>query len=165
MLSLQEIVFEHNVYHPLICPSTGLLNTRDAFPEWNATENHIWQLLKYIQYVFEKPLICLDSVLRTSPGQSINYAAMKLLDENRAHFILAVKECVRDCREKVYLKPAKEDKHYIAFEKFDSDVHVPVLESIRTRTDASLLAAPSPPVSGLSWVKGGDFKPLSKPED
>lgn len=93
----------------------------------------------------------------------INREAMDLLEHNRVDFNQKVKESIEVCKEKVYLKPAKEDKHYIVFEKFDTDLHGPVLESIKARTDASIA---SPTQSGLSWVKDdGEFKPLSKPEE
>lgn len=86
---------------------------------------------------------------------------MELLNQNKAEFILKVKDCINKCKDQIYEKPAKEDKHYIVFEKFDTDLHGPLLESIKNRSDLSL----SPPGSGLSWVKEGAFKPLSKPED
>lgn len=162
-LTFQEIHFDHPPFHPLICPFSGILNTTDTFPEWNYHETHIWQLLKYLQCVFERPEICLNSTTLQDKDAKINREAMELLDENKAEFILKAKDCVEASKEKVYLKPKKEDRHNIIFEKFDSDVHGPVLESIKARTDASII---SPPSSGLSWVNNdGDFKPLSKPEE
>uniref|UniRef100_A0A1B0D8J8 Uncharacterized protein n=1 Tax=Phlebotomus papatasi TaxID=29031 RepID=A0A1B0D8J8_PHLPP len=48
------IVFKSEVFHPFICPETKQLDTRDAFPEWDTT-CHLWQLLKYLIYIFEQP--------------------------------------------------------------------------------------------------------------
>lgn len=135
----------------------------DAFPEWNVHENHVWQLLKYVQYVFDHPEMCLSSVTVNDKETKINREAMEMLEENRSEFIQKAEDCVEASKEKVYLKPAKEDRHYIVFEKYDANVHEPVLDSIKARTDVSVT---SPPTSGLSWVNNdGEFKPLSKPED
>lgn len=117
-----------------------------------------------MQCVFDRPDMCLSSVTMHDKDEvKINREAMELLDENKAEFVLKAKDCVEASKEKLYLKPKKEDRHNIVFEMFDTDVHGPVLESIKARTDASII---SPPNSGLSWVNNdGDFKPLSKPEE
>lgn len=162
-IRFQEISFDHPPFHPLVCPYTGLLNTSDAFPDWNMHENHVWQLLKYIQYVFDRPEMCLSSITVHDKEAKINRVAMETLEENKAEFAQKAKESMEACKEKLYAKPAKADRHYIVFEKFDDDVHGPVLDSIRARKDISIA---SPPTSGLSWVNhDGDFKPLSKPEE
>lgn len=125
----------------------------------------MWQLLKYIQCVFDRPDMCLSSVTVHDKEAKINREAMELLmdEETKAEFVRKAKESIQGCREKLYLKPTKEDRHYIVFEKFDDDVHGPVLDGIKSRKDVSIA---SPPSSGLSWVNNdGDFKPLSKPED
>lgn len=107
--------------------------------------------------------MCLSSITVHQPEAKINREAMELLEENKAEFTRKAHESVAECKEKLYLKPAKEDRHYLVFEKFDDDVHGPVLDSIKARKDISIA---SPPTSGLSWVNNdGEFKPLSKPED
>lgn len=126
-------------------------------------ENHIWQLLKYIQYIFDRPEMCLSSITVHDKEAKINREAMEMLDINKAEFVSKASESIQECKDKLYQKPAKDDRHYIVFEKFDEDVHGPVLDSIRARKDISI---PSPPTSGLSWVNNdGEFKPLSKQDD
>lgn len=88
---------------------------------------------------------------------------MELLDTDRIEFVKQAKESMDRCRDKLYQKPEKEDRHYIVFEKYEEDIHGPVLDGIKARKDVSIA---SPPSSGLSWVNNdGEFKPLSKPEE
>lgn len=113
-------------------------------------------MLKYVQFVFEHPVGCVNED-RTNVANKEIY---ELVRENKMNeFKEKVKECVRISKDKVYDAPPTEDKHYITFNLFDEDVHKGVLDSIRNQTDASSI---SPPPTGLSWVKPGEFKPLSK---
>lgn len=154
--TFQTVIFQSELSHPLICPYTGLLNISDAFGSWNHTEDHLWQVLKYVQFVFEHPVGCVNED-RTNVANKEIY---ELVRENKMNeFKEKVKECVRISKDKVYDAPPTEDKHYITFNLFDEDVHKGVLDSIRNQTDASSI---SPPPTGLSWVKPGEFKPLSK---
>lgn len=152
----QTVIFQSELVHPLICPYTGLFNISDAFPTWNSSENHLWQLLKYIQFIFEHPMSCLND----DRSNAANSEASELIRDNKIdEFKEKCKECVRISKDKVYDPPPTDDKHYITFNLFDEDVHKGVLESIRNQTDVSSI---SPPPTGLSWVKPGEFKPLSK---
>lgn len=36
----------------MIHEDTNELNLNDAFPVWNKSEQHIWQVLKYIHWIF-----------------------------------------------------------------------------------------------------------------
>lgn len=142
--------------HALICPFTGALNISDAFATWNPNEDHLWQLIKYIQFVFEHPISCLND----EHSNVNNQEAFALIRENKMiEFKEKVKECVRISKDKVYDAPPTDDKHYITFNLYDEDLHKGVLDSIRNKTDSSSI---SPPPTGLSWVKPGEFKPLSK---
>lgn len=126
-------------------------------------ENHLWQLLKYILYIFDRPEMCLSSITVHDKEAKINREAMEMLEDNKVEFVQKAKQSLEACKEKLFVKPTKEDRHYIVFEKFDDDVHGPVLDSIKARKDVSIS---SPPSSGLSWVNNdGDFKPLSKAEE
>lgn len=49
---LQKVVFQSDLYHPVIDLNTNELNLNDAFPVWNKSEQHIWQILKYIHWIF-----------------------------------------------------------------------------------------------------------------
>lgn len=120
-------------------------------------------MLKYIQYVFDRPEMCLSSITVHDKEAKVNREAMELLDENKAEFVRKAQETIKVCKEQLYQKPVKEDRHYLTFEQFDEDVHGPVLVSIKECNDASI---GSPPTSGLSWVNhDGEFKALSKPEE
>lgn len=89
-----------------------------------------------------------------------NQEARDLLAQNRAEFIARVKECVTTSKERIYDEPPTDDPHYITFEKFDKDLHGPIVERIKQGKDMS--GTPTTTASnGLSWVKEGEFKPLS----
>lgn len=140
----------------MICPYTGITNISDAFSSWNPSEHHLWQLIKYIQFIFQHPIACLN----TDPNKYSNKEAADLLHQNKiTEFVDKVKECVRISKDKIHDEPPTDDKHYITFSLFDEEIHRSVLETIKNKTDHS---SASPPASGLSWVNEGEFKPLSK---
>ena len=87
-----------------------------------------------------------------------NKEAADLLTQNRAEFIAKVKACVQTSQERLYDEAPTEDPHYLCFERFDADVHGPVLEKLKTGNAVS--AATDKNSGGLSWVKEGEFKPL-----
>lgn len=149
------MIFQSDIIHPLICPYTGITNISDAFPTWNPSENHLWQLLKYVQFIFHHPT-CLNS-----PSTKIsNQEAADLLREQKfTEFAEKVKECVRLSKDKIYDEPPTEDRHYITFSMFDEEMHRNVLDNIRSKAETK---STSPPPSGLSWVNEGEFQPLRK---
>nr|NP_001260837.1 pendolino, isoform C [Drosophila melanogaster]AGB93370.1 pendolino, isoform C [Drosophila melanogaster] len=126
-----------DVIHPHVCPYTHSLDVSHAFPEWRCGEDHLWQLLKYLQVIFSDPL---DS-------------------------IRGIEENIKESKEHIFDTPPTEDPHYIVFEKFQQDVHGPVLERIKAGrsklTEPSAQQANGGHATGLSWVKEGEFKPLS----
>lgn len=138
----------------MICPFTGNFELSNAFQIWQNRENHIWQLLKYMQYIFKYPQNL------TSSSKVLNKNAADLLSQNKAEYLLKIKENVRISRDKIYDSPPTDDKHYITFERFDKDLHGPALDKMKTNTDSSI----SPQNSGISWVKEGEFKPLGNNE-
>lgn len=142
--------------HPLVCPYTGILNISDAFPTWNPTEHHLWQLLKYIQFIFAHPVACLSNVSVKIPNQE---AADLIRNQKFTEFEDKIKECVRISKDKIYDEPPTEDKHYITFSMFDDEVHRVVLDKIKNKMETTSV---SPPPSGLSWVNEGEFKALRK---
>lgn len=150
----QKLIFQSELVHPLVCPYTGIANISDAFPTWNPSEHHLWQLIKYIQFIFQHPFACLN-------GDAIsNQDAADLLRQNKvSEFVDKVKECVRISKDKIYDDPPTDDKHYIIFSMFDEEIHRSVLDNIKKRGEST---SASPPPSGLSWVNEGEFKPLSK---
>ncbi len=136
----QIVTFQSDILHPLIDPSTGRLQTTEAFPSWNSNDNHIWQILKFILFVFEYSHVCFS-------GDIVNKEAVDLMAQNKSEFTKRVKECVRISRDRIYDPPSVEDKHFITFDQFDSDIHGSTLESIKSRK----YATSSPPNSSLSW--------------
>jgi len=47
-----------------VCPYTHTLDVSHAFPEWRCGEDHLWQLLKYVQAIFSDPVDSLTSFLQ-----------------------------------------------------------------------------------------------------
>ena len=162
---MQTIIFQNELIHPLICPYTGALDIISAFPHWRTGEDHIWQLLKYVQAIFLDPLECLR--LATSAATTVklnNKEAADLLTQNRAEFIAKVKLCVSASQQRVYEEPPTEDPHYLCFEPYDAELHEPVLQKLKAgkaSTSAAAASATEKSAGGLSWVKEGEFKPLS----
>lgn len=148
------IIFQNEIFHPLICPYTCTLDTSGGFPTWTEGSSHIWQVLKFIQFIFTHPQDCCQTIENKLPNQT----AADLLSQNKAEFIAKVKECVTASVERIYDPAPTDDIHYITFEKFDPDVHSTVLDNLKHNKEI----CPSSPTTGLSWVKEGEFKPLSK---
>lgn len=155
-LFVQTVIFQSELVHPLICPFTGILNIIDAFPTWNPTEHHLWQLLKYIQFIFIHPVACLNS---DSVKISNQEAADLIRNQKLNEFEDKVKECVRISKDKIYDEPPTDDKHYITFSMFDDEIHRIILDKIKNKME---MISASPPPSGLSWVNEGEFKALRK---
>ncbi|KRF79791.1 uncharacterized protein Dvir_GJ20476, isoform C [Drosophila virilis] len=139
------------------------LDISHAFPEWRCGEDHLWQVLKYIQAIFADPL---DSIRSVANIQELsNPEASKLLNTNRDAYAALVQESIVESKSRVYDTPPTEDPHYIVFEKFQANVHGPVLDQIRKSRNTIVPAESGVggAATGLSWVKvkEGDFKPLS----
>lgn len=115
------------MYHPSICPFTGTLDISEAFPKYSS-ENHLWQIAKYIIYLFEYP----------DQGKVINKEAYDAWLENREEFESKVKANVQMSLDKLYDPPPTEDKHYITFDKFDEELHGTVLNEMKNRPEGSL---------------------------
>ena len=147
------VLFQTDIFHPLICPYTGSLDISQAFPHWKTGDDHIWQLIKYISNIFVQPWESLKS------GKNLNQDAADLIRQNRAEFIAKVKQCVTISIERKYDPSPTEDPHFIVFEQFNEELHGPVLEKMKSELNT---LNSTPPNSGLSWVKEGEFKPLSK---
>lgn len=146
--------------HPHVCPFTHTLDISHAFSEWRCGEDHLWQVLKYMQAVFLDPV---DSIRGIETDKLKNAEAAELLMNNKQEYAARVQENIKESKAHIYDTPPTEDPHYIVFEKFQPDVHGPVLERIKTgrnKTEASQQANGGH-ATGLSWVKEGEFKPLS----
>lgn len=132
----------------------------EAFSTWQTGTNHIWQILKFIKYIFIYPLECVSSKISKDQIQIPNKEAVGMLSQNQKdEFLKKVAQCVTESCEKIYDQTTTDDKHYITFEKFNPDIHGQILENLKKN---DMPTSTSPPVSGISWVKEGDFKSLSK---
>lgn len=155
--ALPTVVFQSETFHPLICPYSGSLELSEAFPKWKTGENHLWQVLKFVQYVFGH----FEEYMAVAEQTNVNTVAHELWQgQGRSEFLQRVEDCVRLSQTKVYDPAPVQDRNYIVFEQFDRDVHGPVLESMKAGRANEVSTPPSS--SGLSWVKEGVFQPLSK---
>nr|XP_029716860.1 protein crossbronx homolog [Aedes albopictus]XP_029729575.1 protein crossbronx homolog [Aedes albopictus] len=152
--TVPTVVFQSETFHPLIDPYNGTLELTEAFPKWKSGDNHVWQLLKFIQYIFAS----FDEYMSLAE-QSANNVAYELYGQNRSEFLRKVEECVRLSQSRLYDPAPVQDRNYIVFDRFDKDIHGPVLESLKQGRANEVT---TPPSSGLSWVKEGVFQPLSK---
>lgn len=53
MCFLQVVMFTSHLYHPAVDANTGILNLSEVFPQWDRRKNHIWQILKYVYWIFQ----------------------------------------------------------------------------------------------------------------
>lgn len=147
----QTITFQSKLIHPLVNPETGDLDISDVFAEWKSQECHIWQILKFIQFI-------LLHTIAYGNGKVSDQSAADLIQTNRAAFLAKVKEYVQLSEQQLYDAPPTKDSHYITFEPFQQNVHGSVLEDMKKKGDLSI----SPPVSGLSWVNDNNFQKSTK---
>ncbi|XP_032684745.1 protein crossbronx homolog isoform X1 [Odontomachus brunneus] len=145
-----KVVFETQVFHPLINPENGELCTSWGFPEWRRN-NRIWQLLQYITKIF----VNLDT--KMTP---INQEASTLQEKYFETFRERVRMCVRESVNKVFNPPSMDDPHYITFSPYESELHDPIRREIYEPKQNEQENRPL----GLSWVQPGSLQPFSKPE-
>ncbi|XP_033227659.1 protein crossbronx homolog isoform X2 [Belonocnema kinseyi] len=142
--------FQTKIFHPLINPDTGELNTSWGFVDWRKT-NRVWQLIQYITKVLTK----VDSKM-----VPINEEASLLLETNLEEFRERAKNCVKESLNQVYNPASTEDPHYITFSPYDNDLHDPIRQEIykpREEDDKNKAI-------GFSWVQPGSLQAFSKPE-
>ncbi|ENN79512.1 protein crossbronx homolog [Dendroctonus ponderosae] len=144
-----KVLFHSKLLHPVINPETNELNLSGAFPTWNKNEQHLWQVLKYIQWIF----INVEASLK----HSINKEASELLLKNKEAFSARAQELVELNKKHLYDSPPTEDKHYIAFEPFNPELHK------KENMMAFLQEKGQRGKAGYSWVLPRRFKPLERP--
>ncbi|XP_052871916.1 protein crossbronx homolog [Anopheles cruzii] len=152
--AIPVITFQSEVFHPLIRSADGVLDLSDAFPKWRAGETYIWQILKFVQFVFQS---LEEHTIQTE--EVANRDAYEMMHDNRAEFMRRVEQCIDESQSKLYDLPPKPDKNYICFDRFNPEVHGPILESMKQNKVAEVT---TPPSSGLSWVRKGLYQPLTK---
>lgn len=144
-----KVVFTSHVFHPVVDANSMELNLLGGFPEWKKGESHIWQILKYVTWIFE--------ALPKSIEHSVNEEAAEIFKNDLETFKKHVEYCVKISMEKIYDPPPVHDKHYIVFEPYQPDVHDSVRQQmLNYQPDQKSLSI------GHSWVAPGTFKPLSR---
>lgn len=144
-----KVVFQSEIFHPVIDGESNQLDLSSGFPTWTRAEQHIWQIVKYIHWIFYN--------IENSVAHAVNHEAANLYKEDLDAFKERVKNCVKKSRDELYTPPPTNDKHYITFEKYTPELHDAVkllmIDEINENRPASL---------GHSWVSPGSFKPLSR---
>ncbi|XP_015592611.1 protein crossbronx homolog isoform X2 [Cephus cinctus] len=144
-----KVVFQTNVFHPLINPDSGELYLAWNFPEWKRT-NRVWSLIQFITKILTK----VDS--KMTP---INQVAAALLETDVEKFQKLAKESVKNSLSQVYDPPPTDDPHYITFSPYDNDLHDPIKEEIYQPKEER-----ENKTVGFSWVQPGSLQPFSKSE-
>ncbi|XP_045472082.1 protein crossbronx homolog [Harmonia axyridis] len=146
---LPVVRFQSKMFHPAVNIATNELNLSTAFTKWVKTDNHIWQVLKYVQWIFHN--------VEGSLPHAVNEEAATLFKDNKEEFLSRTRSVVKESLERLYDDPPTEDKHYISFEVYNPNIH----ES----TTAQLLTQKHKELSKYrkSWVLPGSIKPLSRP--
>ncbi|CAH2268811.1 protein crossbronx homolog [Pararge aegeria] len=144
--TVPSVKFTSQIFHPGIDASTGILNLCEVFPQWDRKQNHIWQILKYLNWIFAN----------LNMKVPVNNEASALFKTNKKLFIDKVKECIASSIEHVYDAPTTEDKHYITFQPYDPNIH--------DNAKNVMLKEPGGNESshGISWVQSGSYQSFSK---
>lgn len=144
-----KVVFQSKVFHPVICNETNEVNLLGAFPTWHKNEQHLWQVLKYLQWIFAN--------IEASVPHGVDKEACELLTKNQESFTNKAQELVKLSKDHLYDSPPTDDKHYIVFEEFNSNIHIKdkMLSFMQEKSESSK--------NGYSWVLPRSFKPLERP--
>ncbi|XP_053608557.1 protein crossbronx homolog [Plodia interpunctella] len=146
-VNVPVVNFSSNLYHPAVDSNTGNLNLHEVFPQWDIKRNHIWQILKYLHFIFH-------NLNMKAPA---NADASTIYKTNKKLFLEKVRECVVSSIDHVYDDPPIDDRHYITFKPYDPEVH----ENAKN----IMLRPPGPNeglAQGISWVQSGSYQPFSK---
>lgn len=148
----------------MVCPLTNSLDISSAFPQWRSAEDHLWQLLKYIQYLMSDALDSLQ--LNAGDTMWLNKTAAETLHRDPEAFAHKAKQCVETSKMRVYdsnlSSTASDDPHYIRFDEYSEDIHNSTKQCIREGRTLSLGQNTGVTSSkGLSWVKEGSLSAFS----
>ncbi|KAJ8920777.1 hypothetical protein NQ315_004918 [Exocentrus adspersus] len=144
-----KVAFQSGMFHPVIDPISNELSLASAFPKWDKNEQHLWQVLKYIQWIFYN--------MEASVAHAVNQEAAELYRTNQNNFIAKARETVNFSRDHLYDEPAEKDEHYITFEPYVAAVHDKIKTSMITYHEEQVNKM------GHSWVLPGSYKSLTRP--
>ncbi|XP_013918364.1 PREDICTED: AKT-interacting protein [Thamnophis sirtalis] len=154
-LSLQHLIFDLPIFHPLVDPVSGELDVKRAFTKWRRNHNHIWQILMYARRVFYK----IDTTNPLNPESAVLY------EKDVQLFKSKVVDSVKLCSSHLFDPPKIEDPHAISFSPWNPAIHNEVREKMLTqKKKGDDQQCKNTQVSGLSWVKPGSVQPFSKEE-
>ncbi|CAG9566948.1 unnamed protein product [Danaus chrysippus] len=140
------VTFTSPMFHPAVESTTGILNLKEVFPQWDRKQNHIWQILKYLHWIFQN----------LNMKVPVNNEASMLLKKNRKSFIDKVKECIVASVEHVYDDPPTDDKHYITFKPYDPSIHDNARNMMLKPSNTNESS------HGISWVQSGSYQSFTK---
>eukprot|EP00927_Polykrikos_kofoidii_P043519 TRINITY_DN37586_c0_g1_i1.p1 TRINITY_DN37586_c0_g1~~TRINITY_DN37586_c0_g1_i1.p1 ORF type:complete len:332 (-),score=40.34 TRINITY_DN37586_c0_g1_i1:410-1405(-) len=95
-----EVRFTCEVFHPLVCPESGLFQIRACVPEWTPGRDYTSLLMPHIHRTFHR-----HDYLTRSP-QPLNPTAFSLLKINPEAFARRASACAEKSRSDVYKNPA-----------------------------------------------------------
>nr|XP_022901797.1 protein crossbronx homolog [Onthophagus taurus] len=145
-----KVVFQSEIIHPVIHNSTNELHLLDGFPIWDKREHHIWQVLKYIHWIFYN--------FNSSLAHAINKEAVILYKENQDEYTKKLKDLIKINEQHFYDLPETEDKHYLIFEPYDPQLHDTIREKFLLLPEDKKTK-----ISGYSWVNRGGYNSLMRP--
>lgn len=146
-----NLVFDFPVFHPLVDPTTGELDVKRAFPKWRKNNNHIWQVLLFARRCFYK----IDTKSPFNPEAAVLY------EEDIDIFKQKVIDTVALSKEKSKEPVKSDDPHTIRFTPWDPNLHEEARQQmIKTKSRSS--ERDTTRTTGLSWMKNGSLKILSK---
>jgi len=119
-----KVVFDSQVFHPAVDPSSHELNVRQGFHKWRRNINHIWQLLLYTRRIFYK----IDTT------NALNVEAAALYESDMDVFKSRTQDCVMDWKERLFTMTS-DDPHYMKFSVFEEEIHGPVRQAMKTRKE------------------------------
>ncbi|XP_044750284.1 protein crossbronx homolog [Coccinella septempunctata] len=146
---LPTVCFQSKMFHPVVHQETNELSLLKAFTKWDKSENHIWQVLKYIKWIFHN--------VEGSLPHAVNEEAVSLFKNDKEEFQKKARNIVEESLEHLYDEPPTDDKHYIRFEMYDPNIHEPTRAQLLTQKHEEL------PKYRKSWVLPGSIIPLGRP--
>lgn len=150
--SLPSVIFQHDIFHPHICPVSHSLDLKPFFGEWNKEKYHIWHILKTIQLVFADPegSVCFEAAY--SRSEIYNPEALRLLVHRRMEYAIRVKKNMAYSLNHLFDKPLISDPHYIVFERYLPGKHQTAMQQLKTESWYELVDHSSPPSVCLARI-------------
>jgi ubiquitin-protein ligase len=118
---MPTVVFENDVYHPLVDAETGELNLKPQFSSWRPRKDFIFVILAYMKKIFYNQ----DYYKMTCHVK--NPSAFSLANTDETAFLRNVKSCCQSSNERIIDSPG------VKFSKFDPRTHSDLYNLLSTR--------------------------------